>query len=152
MRSLTLALFAWTAAAQEPPPQTNPELGKKLFTAHCAPCHGIDATGGRGPNLAVPKLRRAANDQAIFDLVKNGIPGTIMDGTWQLSDPELWRIVSYVSSLGHTTPQSLPGDPSRGKTLYDKLACAGCHIVAGEGRAIGPELSAIGASRSAAYL
>ncbi len=126
--------------------------GKKLFQAHCAPCHGIDGAGGRGANLTLPKLKRAATDQAFFDIAKNGIEGTIMDGAWQLSDGELWKVVAYTRSLGQTARVPIPGDPSLGKVLYGTLGCAGCHIVAGQGRSFGPELTAIGARRSAAYL
>jgi len=30
--------------------------GNKLFVAHCALCHGIGGTGGRGPSLNQPEL------------------------------------------------------------------------------------------------
>jgi cytochrome c oxidase cbb3-type subunit 3 len=128
------------------------ESGKKLFEAHCGLCHGIDGSGGRGANLRLPKLKRASDEAAIIELARNGIPGTIMDGAWQLSDPELTRVAAYVHSLGTTTPVVLPGDPPRGQAAYAKLGCASCHIVNGEGRGFGPELTTIGAQRSAAYL
>lgn len=129
-----------------------PATGKKLFEAHCAPCHGIDGSGGRGPNLAVQKLKRAGDDTAFAALIQEGIPGTAMDGAWQLSDSEVARIVAYVRSLGQTSSTLAPGDPVRGRALYDKLGCAGCHIVNGEGRGFGPELSSIGGARSLSYL
>lgn len=112
----------------------------------------MDGAGGRGANLTHPKLKRAADDAALMELIRNGIPGTSMDGAWQLSDAELTRLVAYVRSLGQTAPVHLPGDPLHGKQLYAENGCAGCHITSGEGRAIGPELTAIGAQRSAAYL
>ena len=40
--------------------------GKQVFVGHCAPCHGIDGAGGRGANLTVPKLKRAADNAAFF--------------------------------------------------------------------------------------
>ena len=149
MKRALLLLCLPIAYAQ---PEADLATGKKLFQAHCAPCHGIDGAGGRGANLTLPKLRRAATSQAFFDIAKNGIEGTIMDGAWQLSDGELWKVVAYTQSLGKTAQVLLPGDPSQGKILYGRLGCAGCHVVAGEGRSLGPELTAIGARRSAAYL
>ncbi len=128
------------------------ESGKKLFEAHCSLCHGMDGSGGRGANLRVPKLKRAADEVAIAELARDGIPGTIMDGAWQLSAGELTRLAVYVHSLGTTTPVLLPGDSARGLKAYAKLGCASCHIVNGEGRGYGPELTTIGAQRSAVYL
>ena len=144
-------LAAGLLCAQEPA-DLNPDAGKKLFQAHCGPCHGFDATGGRGPNLAVPKFKRAADDQGLIEIARNGIPGTVMDGAWQLSDVELSRVIAYVRGVGRTAKETLPGDVGRGQAIYAKQGCSGCHIKAGEGQSMGPELTAIGAQRSAAYL
>lgn len=128
------------------------ESGKKLFEAHCSLCHGMDGCGGRGANLRLPKLKRAADEAGIAEVIKAGIPGTIMDGAWQLNDGEVARVALYVRSLGNTTPVTLPGDSARGQSLYAARGCASCHILKGEGRGFGPELTTIGAQRSAAYL
>lgn len=151
LRGVACLLAAAALSAQEPP-DANPEAGRRLFQAHCGPCHGFDATGGRGPNLAVPKFKRASDDKGLFDIAQNGIPGTVMDGAWQLSDAELWRVVAYVRAVGRTAKETLPGDAARGRAIYLKQRCAGCHIAAGQGRAMGPELTSIGAQRNAAYL
>lgn len=157
-----LLVLAWAAAAAAQAPPSDPldsftaadlVMGKKLFVGHCAPCHGIDGTGGKGANLTAAKLKRARDDQAFFDIAREGIPGTIMDGAWQLSDGELWRIVAYARSLGKAAAAAtLPGDPAAGKQAFSDLGCVSCHVVNGEGRAYGPELTTIGARRSAAYL
>jgi putative heme-binding domain-containing protein len=126
--------------------------GKQLFVGHCALCHGIDGAGDRGPALNQPKLRRAAGDQALFLLIKNGIQGTEMPDAWQMTDREIWQVAGYVRALGRTAVTKLPGDPAKGKALYDSKGCAACHIVHGRGESLGPELTDIGARRSAAYL
>ena len=53
------------AADQSPRPRPleNPsaadlERGGKVFTTYCARCHGLDGSGGMGPPLNRPKLRR----------------------------------------------------------------------------------------------
>src|SRR5262245_56752220 len=58
--------------------------GKRLFEAHCARCHGIEGGGGTGANLRRPKLRHAADDESLFDLIRSGIPGTGMPYTWAI--------------------------------------------------------------------
>ena len=49
-------------------------------------------------------------------------------------------------------PEKLPGDPAAGARLYQAKGCNACHIVRGQGSGYGPELTAIGSRRSAAYL
>ena len=56
-------------------------------------------------------------------------------------------------ALGQLPPERLPGDQARGAQLYaTKGACATCHAVHGRGGVYGPDLTAIGARRNAAYL
>src|SRR5215471_2718980 len=127
--------------------------GQKLFVAHCALCHGIGATGGRGPALNHPDLRRAADDQALFRVIRNGIDETEMPAAWQLTENETKDVVEYVRSLWRTEVAKVPGDPARGKTYYEgKGACGACHIIDGRGGNLGPDLTNIGARRSAGYL
>lgn len=126
--------------------------GQKLFVAHCALCHGIGGTGGRGPSLNQPDLRRAADNKALFQIIQIGIQGTEMPEAWQLTDREIGQVAGYVRSLGRTAVVKVPGDPSKGKDYYTKGGCAACHIVSGRGGTMGPDLTDIGARRSAAYL
>jgi putative heme-binding domain-containing protein len=134
-------------------PSRDAVRGKRLFIAHCAHCHGIDGRGGRGPNLAQRVLSRAPDKKALFQLIRDGVDGGEMPGFWQLSDNEVWRVVAFVRSLGAVPRVPLPGDASRGKQIYEAMGgCASCHIVKGQGTGYGPELTRVGAIRSAAYL
>jgi cytochrome c oxidase cbb3-type subunit III len=150
-----LSMYAYSVP-REPISRLNPSdvpRGQKLFVAHCALCHGIGATGGRGPALNRSELRRAADDQTLFRLIREGIDGTEMPGAWQLTENEIKDLVGYVRSLGRNELTKLPGDPARGKTYYDsKGSCATCHIVDGRGGNLGPDLTNVGSRRSAAYL
>ena len=67
-------------------------------------------------------------------------------------DREAMQVALYVRSLGRTAVVKLPGDPARGRVLYQSKGCASCHIVQGEGTSLGPELTDVGARRSADYL
>ncbi len=160
-----LVLIAWlvapsVAAQAVPPPKplasptaVDLERGHALFDAHCARCHGIGGAGGMGPALAGVKLQRAPDDERLLAVLFEGIPGTPMGAAWQLADGELSRVAAYVSTLGRVAPVAPPGDPARGKALYDgKGVCATCHIVRGVGSGRGPELTDIGGRRGLEYL
>lgn len=131
----------------------DPVAGKKLFEGHCAVCHGIDGRGSSGPSLARPKLARAATDAALLRVIGEGIPNTSMPASWQLSPAEALNTAAYVRSLGTVAQETrLPGDPERGREVYRRTGCGNCHIIEGKGNGYGPELSAIGLSRSARHL
>jgi len=153
------AVLVHGAAAQGPvpPPLEHPTAsdlatGEKVFNTYCSRCHGLEGTGGMGPRLATPRLRRARDEAAILDILLNGIPGTAMMAAFWLSNPEMQQVAAYVRSLGQRPEEPLPGDPARGRAVYARSACATCHILNGEGTAVGPELTDIGALRGAAFL
>jgi putative heme-binding domain-containing protein len=163
-RLLFVALFfaglSALSKAQTKPQSTIDKLspadlarGKQLYENQCSVCHGQTGTGGKGARLAQPTLRHAPDDNALAEVIKNGIPGTEMPEAWQMTDREIWQVAGYVRSLGRIPVVPLPGDAARGRAIYEsKGGCAGCHIVAGSGTALGPELTEIGARRSADYL
>jgi cytochrome c oxidase cbb3-type subunit III len=127
--------------------------GKQLYENQCSVCHGQTGTGGKGARLAQPTLRRAPDDGALASVIANGIPGTEMPAAWQMTEREVWQVAGYVRSLGRIPVVALPGNAERGHALYDsKGGCAACHITRGSGTALGPELTEIGAKRSAEYL
>src|SRR5262249_6656659 len=105
-----------------------------------------------GPGLDRARLRRAADDQALFALIKDGVPGTQMPETWQMDDREIRQVAAYVRSLGRAEVTPLPGDPAKGKALYARGDCSRCHAVRGQGGALGPDLTDVSARRGAAHL
>lgn len=127
--------------------------GRRLYLAHCALCHGPEGEGGRGPTLAQPQLVRAADDDTLLRVIRQGISGTEMPRA-RLEPTEVRLVADYVKALGQRPREVLPGDPVRGAALYrsEQAACVSCHTVHGRGGAIGPDLSDIGRRRSAAYL
>jgi putative heme-binding domain-containing protein len=108
--------------------------------------------GGLGANLRRPKLQRAPDDDSLFDVIRNGIPGTGMPLTWAMTDSEVRDVVAFVRSLGRIPAEPLPGDPDKGKVVYSKAGCSSCHIVAGKGGSLGPDLSDIGSRRGVLFL
>ena len=127
------------------------EQGRRLFESQCGSCHGPLGNGGKGANLAQPQLHRATDDQALLNIIRRGIPGTEMPGSF-LTPVQVSSIATYVKTLGRVEPEEIPGDVSRGEELYASLDCVRCHTLGGEGGILGPALDEIGAARSAAHL
>lgn len=144
-----LLLAAGLAPAQNPSLDVAP--GRRLFEAQCALCHGQNGGGGRGPTLLKPTLAKAPDAAALEKVIENGIAPE-MPGAWQLSPNEVKQVAAYVRALGRIAPELVPGSPGRGGEIYQRNACANCHIVTGAGSGYGPELTNIGARRSAAHL
>jgi putative heme-binding domain-containing protein len=161
-KALVGAVFAagagLVATAQSPRrPLENPtaadlDQGARLFASSCSRCHGLDGSGGTGPPLTRPILRRAADEATLMDVIAGGVPGTAMPASWILSEAEVARIAAYVRSLGRRPAEPLPGDPEAGRTAYSRLSCSSCHVIDGAGAAVGPELTNIGVLRGAAFL
>ena len=127
------------------------EQGKRLFESQCGSCHGPLGNGGKGANLAQPRLRRATDDQALLTIIRRGIPGTEMPGSF-LTPSQVSSIATYVKTLGRVVPENIPGDADRGEGVYASLDCGVCHTLGGQGGILGPVLDDIGARRSAAHL
>ena len=80
--------------ATEPTTETNQtpeELGKELYDAKCAVCHGSDARGGSGPNII------NASDTKFYRVIQNG--DGPMPAFPELSDEEIDAIIAYIRSL-----------------------------------------------------
>jgi cytochrome c oxidase cbb3-type subunit 3 len=152
-------LVALTAMGQEKP-ISNPVAGNpaairegaSLFRANCAMCHGLNAKGGgRGPDLSANRWTHGASDANIFRTITQGVPGTEMPGSG-FEDSEVWSLVAYLRSLAPSKGAS-SGDRLKGEKIFSGSGgCSECHMVRGQGGRLGPDLTRVGASRSASYL
>jgi cytochrome c oxidase cbb3-type subunit 2 len=76
--------------------------GNKLFTQHCAQCHGSNAEGGmRGPSLHNDEVRQAAPG-TLFWLLTNGVVRRGMPVWSKLPEPQRWQIVTYLQRQNRT--------------------------------------------------
>jgi cytochrome c oxidase cbb3-type subunit 3 len=146
---LLLLIGILPASAQS---TTELQKGKQLFLGMCSRCHGVEGGGGEGPNLSRPVLSRAADDEALTAVIRDGIPDRGMPKLRRFTDAELHAMVIYIRSLSQNTAVALTGNPEKGKAVYQRLGCSSCHIVDGEGGNLGPELTGIGAHRAPDYL
>jgi cytochrome c oxidase cbb3-type subunit 3 len=127
--------------------------GTKLFLGSCAGCHGPDGGGGaRGPNLVRRSLWHPLSDDAIFQVIRNGVAD--MPPT-KLSDEQTWSLVAFIHALtGPASTNPIPGDPATGKAIFwgAKAGCSNCHAIRGQGGSMGPDLSNVGGSRPLAVI
>lgn len=158
---LFLLFLAGVLAAQDdkvtlPTSAADLARGKALYLGSCTYCHGPTGDGGKGADLARPELRRAKTDADLVRIIEVGIPGTEMNGAWHMVRNEMLQTAAYVRTLGKVEIKPVPGNVARGKSVYAKNGCAGCHTVKSghtfEGGFGGPDLSEIGSRRNAAFL
>jgi putative heme-binding domain-containing protein len=154
---LLAILFLCAAPAQE----TNPlagdpnaaEVGRGMFRIYCAPCHGIRAQGGRGPDLSRGAFSAGDRDADLFRTITDGVSGTEMGSYSNLGSEGVWRIVAFIRSASRRDTTEAPGDAGRGSMLFwEKGQCGRCHAVGERGSRMGPDLTRIGRQRSLSYL
>ncbi len=124
------------------------EMGERVFLSECGRCHGPDAKGNDetdAPDLTRGRFKSATTDAGLFQVIRDGIPGTAMIGIGWAPETTVWQIVAYLKSL-NVDPGDyvLPGSADRGRDLFfDKGNCIACHMVRGEGGRLGPDLSTV---------
>ncbi len=101
---------AGTIPAPDTPLPTTAEsiaLGSDLYTANCSRCHGPEGQGTqRAPSLNVKTFLTETGDQAIQQIVTNGVPGTAMPawGT-RMTEANIQAIVGFIRQWEATAPE-----------------------------------------------
>lgn len=127
----------------------DPKRGADVFRDRgCARCHGVGGSGGGiGPPLdrfkryvspivlATAMWNHGPHMQAV--MAQAGIPRP------QLSGEDIAHLLAYVRLTGRGGPEGafylLPGNPEKGRRLFQGKRCAACHGPAGRG-GVGPDL------------
>jgi putative heme-binding domain-containing protein len=127
--------------------------GSRLYDAQCTTCHGANGDGVGGVDLRSGKFRTAVTDQDLVRVITNGIQGTGMLA-FKLDTAEMTGVVAYLRNMNSFDRGSMkPGDAARGRIAFEgKGGCLRCHRVGAQGALVAPDLSDIGAIRSAASL
>jgi putative heme-binding domain-containing protein len=141
-----ISTVASVAAAQS---FTPPGDGKKLFDGLCQDCHGVNGTGDEAPAL---NRALGSDDATLHKVIRDGIPDRGMPRARRMTEEEVDVLVAYVRSLGRGGPVTIAGNAQRGSAVYQRLDCATCHTIAGQGGVLGPELTRIGQRRAPSYL
>ncbi|HTV02469.1 MAG TPA: cytochrome c, partial [Luteitalea sp.] len=116
-----------TASGQTAPAaQPSAAAGKKAYDEYCAGCHGtraqgaakagvlisiIQEQGGRQPpDLTDAQWDHGSSDEAIFGVIKKGVPPTMMAGyDGRLPDATIRDVIRYLRALAsHETVEAAP--------------------------------------------
>jgi putative heme-binding domain-containing protein len=154
----------WAAVgllAQNPPMLGHPEdygradieYGARLYTEHCERCHGANGAGVAGVDLRSGKFKNASTDRQLLMVITNGFPTAGMP-PFKLDPAELAGLVAYLRNMNTIDRGSMkPGSADRGRAVLEgRGACLSCHRVNSKGSRKAPDLSDIGANRSAGSL
>ncbi|HJZ70466.1 MAG TPA: c-type cytochrome [Vicinamibacterales bacterium] len=127
--------------------------GSQIYDAQCTTCHGANGDGVGGINLRSGTFRNAITDQDLQRVILLGIQGTGMQA-FKFDPSETAGVIAYLRNMNSVDRGSAKlGDAERGKTLFDgKGSCARCHRVGAQGSRVAPDLTDIGAQRSAGSL
>jgi putative heme-binding domain-containing protein len=126
------------------------ENGSRLYRNNCFACHGPEGASIPGVDFHRGQFKRASSDEDLLRVIASGVPGTAMPPT-AVNDSARLALVAYLRSMRESATGS--GDAARGRALFEaKGGCLTCHRVNGKGSRVGPDLSEVGAIRTAAYL
>ena len=133
--------------------QADIEYGAKIFLTQCTGCHGVNGDQVAGVNLGSGQFRHVFSDADLRSVITNGIPGTGMR-PFNFDASELAGIVAYIRNMRNFDARNAQlGDATRGQALFTGAGnCSSCHRVNGKGPRVAPDLSDIGALRTADLL
>ncbi len=129
------------------------QTGARLYAAQCALCHGQNGDGVAGINLRRGQFRRVASDDDIAKVLQTGVASGGMP-SFSFPPSEVTGLVAFIRA--GFDPSGTPvrvGNPTNGQALVEgKGRCLTCHRINGRGLRTGPDLSDIGAARTAATI
>ena len=127
-----------------------------LYAQNCAACHGVEGRGGASIALANPVYLAIVDENAVHNLVANGVRGSSMPAFAQsagglLTDEQINVIASGMflrwgrkGILDGANPPSYgaktTGDGSHGEIVFGTY-CASCHGTEGHGGSKGSAIS-----------
>ena len=151
-----LALLFLPCAAIAQQHGTDPteiDAGARLYASNCISCHGPNGDLINGVALMQGKFRRASNDDELYLVIRDGIPGTAMP-PHNMSVADITALVAYLHAMRdfRAKPVAL-GNAEKGRAIFEgKGGCLSCHRVNAKGSYKALDLSDVGVLRSAAYL
>ena len=126
--------------------------GAALYKEKCVTCHGTQGDAIGGVNLRSGTFRNAVIDRDLARFIRAGSPAGMP--AFVLDTAEMDGIIAYVRNMNAFDAAPVKtGDAVRGRAVFNgKGACTTCHRAGAGGSVVGPNLSDIGAVRSAASL
>lgn len=153
-----LAALAPAAAGGQAPlhdaqyPDADIAYGATLYKEKCVTCHGVLGDGIGGVNLRSGTFRNAVVDRDLERFIRAGSPAGMP--AFALDSADMTGVIAYLRNMNAADTAGVKtGDAARGRAVFGgKGACTGCHRVGPTGSIVAPDLSDVGAVRSAASL
>ena len=98
-----------TVSAPVTSTQADAALGAPIFLKNCSTCHGAQGEGVDGPALRNSQYIQTAGDQAVFQTIAEGRPGTKMPAWLQinggpLDETQITDVIAYLHALQNVAP------------------------------------------------
>jgi mono/diheme cytochrome c family protein len=134
------------------------ELGSTRFReARCISCHSVNGKGGYVAT-DLGKVASKVSAEWLYNYIKNPrrLQPDVLMPRYRFSEQELEGVVAYIRSefVDYDMEQppahmSDPGFYEKGREIFKKYSCGGCHELGGMNRAeeMAPELTAIGSKK-----
>jgi putative heme-binding domain-containing protein len=157
---ISLVVGSPPLAAQAPAPLHDEQYpaveiahGARLYEARCVTCHGAQGDAIGGVNLRSGKFRNAITDRDLTAFIRAGSPTAGMPA-FALDNADMAGIIAYLRNMNTFDAASVKaGNVARGRAVFEgKGNCLSCHRVGNRGSFVAPDLSDIGAARSAGSL
>ena len=153
----TVGLAAASAQAQVPlheSPYSEADIayGATVYASKCVTCHGPQGDAIGGVNLRGGTFRNAVIDRDLERFIRTGSPSGMPP--FVLDNADMAGIIAYLRNMnGFDAAAVKTGDAARGRAIVNgKGGCTGCHRIDADGSRVAPNLSDIGAARSAGSL
>lgn len=120
-----------TPEAPTPVPTQPAQTGftaKQIYAGLCAQCHGLNGEGGSGPAFNTDEFQSQFDDQALFDVISNGVPDTPMLGVGDLlTGDQIQGLVALVREAGTGSINLGPATFSGDVLPIFQAQCNACH-------------------------
>jgi putative heme-binding domain-containing protein len=126
------------------------EAGSRLYSAQCAPCHGVNGDMIAGVDLRGGQFKTVVSDDDLARLLAAGRPASGMPAFATFRPSEVTGLTAFIRTGFDAAATAVKvGDPRRGQALFDgKGGCGLCHRVRGRGPTFASDLTDVGAIRT----
>jgi putative heme-binding domain-containing protein len=130
------------------------EAGSRLYSAQCVGCHGANGDQVVGVDLRRGRFKTVVSDDDLTRILATGRPDAGMPAFTTFQPREVIGVIAFIRAGFDADATAVKvGDVSRGQAVFaGKGGCVACHRAGTKGARTAPDLSDVGAIRSASAL
>jgi cytochrome c5 len=88
--------------------------GEEIFKKRCVVCHGEGGKGDICPDLTDKEWKYGNGDKDLFQTISKGRPGGMPNWDNTLGEEKIWKVISYIRSIGLKQGDKGPGGKKAG--------------------------------------